>query len=30
MKVETKYGEGLPGEASAQPGTKFIIQLPVA
>jgi two-component system NtrC family sensor kinase len=29
LKVETKYVEGLPAEASAHAGTEFIIQLPV-
>ena len=28
IKVETKEGEGLSAEASAQVGTTFIIQLP--
>ncbi|MFI5185326.1 MAG: ATP-binding protein [Chitinophagales bacterium] len=29
IKVETKYLEGLPAEASAEAGSEFIIQLPV-
>ena len=28
IKVETKEGEGLPAEASAQAGSEFIISLP--
>ena len=29
LKIETKQGEGLPAEASAQAGTTFIITLPI-
>ena len=28
-KVETKKDEGLPGEASAETGTEFMIWLPI-